>query len=103
MAILFFYHHGSEGRRIFTIGKLGEKFEILKCSKQTLIPFSQQSTLATSRIYSLTGCDLVTENCKHCITMIACVVVVVVVVVGLLPKCQRVVCRRGKKLELVYV
>jgi hypothetical protein len=47
MAILFiFYHHGSEGRGIFTIGKCGVKFKILKCSKQTLSPFPQQSTLA---------------------------------------------------------
>jgi hypothetical protein len=38
-------HHGSEGRGIFTIGKSGAKFKILKCSKQTLSPFSQQSTL----------------------------------------------------------
>jgi hypothetical protein len=29
----------------FTIGKCGAKFKILKCSKQTLSPFSQQSTL----------------------------------------------------------
>jgi hypothetical protein len=44
MAIKFFYHHGSES--IFTIGKCGAKLKILKCSKQTLSPFSQQSTLA---------------------------------------------------------
>jgi hypothetical protein len=35
----FFYHHVSEGRGIFTIGKCGAKFKILKCSKQTLSPF----------------------------------------------------------------
>jgi hypothetical protein len=42
----FFYHYGSEGRRIFTIGKSGANFKILKCSKQTLSPFPQQSTLS---------------------------------------------------------
>jgi hypothetical protein len=42
----FFYYYGSEGRGIFTIGKYGVKFKILKCSKQTLSPFPQQSTLA---------------------------------------------------------
>jgi hypothetical protein len=38
-----FYHHCSEGRGIFTIGK----FKILKCSKQTrpCVLFPQQSTL----------------------------------------------------------
>jgi hypothetical protein len=46
MAILIlFYHHGSEGRGIFTIGKCGAKFKILKCLKQTLSPFTLQSTL----------------------------------------------------------
>jgi hypothetical protein len=39
------YHHGKEGRGIFTIGKCGAKFKILKCLKQTLSPFPQQSTL----------------------------------------------------------
>jgi hypothetical protein len=37
---IFFYHYGSEGRGIFMIGKFGAKFKILKCSKQTLSPFS---------------------------------------------------------------
>jgi hypothetical protein len=46
MAILFFYHHGSEGWGIFTISKCGAKLKILKCSKQTRSPFPQQSTLA---------------------------------------------------------
>jgi hypothetical protein len=41
----FFYHLGSEGRVIFTISKCGAKFKILKCSKQTLSPFPQHSTL----------------------------------------------------------
>jgi hypothetical protein len=35
----FFYHYGSKGQGIFTIGKNGAKFKILKCSKQTLCPF----------------------------------------------------------------
>jgi hypothetical protein len=44
---IFFCHHGSEGWGIFTIGKCGAKFKILKCSKQTraLSPFPQLSTL----------------------------------------------------------
>jgi hypothetical protein len=50
MAILFFYHHGSEGRDIFTIGKCGAKFKIIKCSKQTLSPFPQQSTLVPKNL-----------------------------------------------------
>jgi hypothetical protein len=44
------YHHGSEGRGIFTIGKCGPKFKILKCSKQTLSPFPPQSTLDLATI-----------------------------------------------------
>jgi hypothetical protein len=32
---VIFYHYGSKGRGIFTIGKCGAKFKILKCSKQT--------------------------------------------------------------------
>jgi hypothetical protein len=47
MAILVFFHHGSEGRGIFTIDKYGAKFKSLKCSKQTLSLFLQQSTLST--------------------------------------------------------
>jgi hypothetical protein len=46
----FFYHYGCEGRGIFTIGKCGAKFKILKCSKQTLSPFHQQSTLVFTHI-----------------------------------------------------
>jgi hypothetical protein len=49
----FFDHYCSEGRGIFTIGKCGAKFKILKCWKQTLSPFPQQSTLAINKILVL--------------------------------------------------
>jgi hypothetical protein len=65
-----FYHHG---RDIFMIGKCGAKFKILKCSKQTLSPFPQQSTLvgpisqkSLNKVVSHTDATLTLPDAARC-------------------------------------
>jgi hypothetical protein len=52
----------------FTIGKCGAKFKILKCSKQSQSPFSQQSTLEPQLnnihfVVHILLSDLLTQKC----------------------------------------